>query len=295
MPEGRVAANGIEIAYETSGPDDGRPLLLIMGLGAQMLVWHPDFVGTLVERGFRVVRFDNRDVGLSTHLHDSPVPDLMAALMTGDTSSAAYTFDDMADDAAGLLDGLGIDSAHVVGVSLGGMIAQVLAGRHPARVRSLTSMSSTPAPALADPAPHALAALSAPPATSREGAVTRMVEVSRVVGSPGYPLDEAWLTELAGMMYDRGADPMGVARQTMASYASGDRTEAVRALTVPTLVIHGEDDPLIKVTAGRATAELIEDAELLVIPGMGHDLPRPLWPQIADAITALADRAEGQR
>jgi pimeloyl-ACP methyl ester carboxylesterase len=287
-------STGMEIAYETFGEDRSRPLLLVMGLGTQMLAWHEDFCRELVDRGFFVVRFDNRDAGLSTHLHDAPTPNVMAAL-TGDTSSASYTLDDMADDAVGLLDALELESAHVVGASLGGMIAQTIAARHPDRVRSLTSIMSTPSPSIGSPTAEALAVLLAPPATNRDEAVQRVVTAYRVIGSPDYPLDEQWLRGVSGESYDRGYDPMGVARQLVAIHASGDRREALRGLDTPTLVIHGEADPLVQVEGGRATAEAVRNAELLVLPGMGHNLPRELWPAITDAIRSLAERAEAER
>jgi pimeloyl-ACP methyl ester carboxylesterase len=289
---GVVPANGIKIAYETFGDRGGRPLLMVMGLGAPMLVWHPDLCDLLAGRGFLVIRYDNRDVGRSTHLHDAPEPDMRGALSRGDVSSAAYTLDDMAADGFGLLDALHLTAAHVVGSSLGGMIAQTMAVRHPERVLSLTSIMSTPSPALTNPTPEAGAALMQPPATSREASIARAIHIARVIGSPGYPPDDRWRAELAGRIWDQGVDPAGVMRQWMAILASGDRTEAVRGIRVPTLVVHGDSDPLINVAAGRRTAELIKNAELIVVPGMGHDLPRPVWPVLADAISALADRAE---
>lgn len=287
-----AATNGIEIAYETFGDRGGRPLLLVMGLATQMLAWHDDLCADLAGRGFFVVRYDNRDVGLSTHLHDAPPPDLMAALTTGDTSSASYTLDDLADDAAGLLDALGIDTAHVLGISMGGMIAQVLAVRHAARVRSLTSIMSTPSPSVGAATPEAVAVLLAPPATSRESAADRAVAGYQVIGSPGYPLEEDWLRGIAMEAYDRANDPLGAARQLLAIHASGDRTASLAAITAPTLVMHGEDDPLVGVAGGRATAAAVPGAELVTLPGMGHNLPRELWPQILDAVQALADRAD---
>jgi pimeloyl-ACP methyl ester carboxylesterase len=288
---GIMPANGVQIAFETSGDRGGRPLLMVMGLGSPMLAWRPELCALLAERGFFVIRFDNRDVGRSTHLHDAPPPDLMAAL-TGNVSSASYTLDDMAEDGFGLLDGLNLPAAHVLGASLGGMIAQTMAARRPERVLSLTSIMSTPSPGLSNPKPQAQAALMRPPAASREASIAQVIEASRLIGSPGYPLDEHWCAELAGQMWDQGRDPAGVMRQTLAIFASGDRTEAVRGIRVPTLVIHGDSDPLIDVAAGRRTAQLIAGAELLVLPGMGHDLPRPVWPALADALCDLADRAE---
>ncbi len=283
-------ANGIEIAYETFGDPSGRPLLLVMGLATQMLAWHEEFCGALVDHGFHVVRYDNRDIGLSTHLHDAPPPDVMAAF-GGDTSSASYTLDDLADDAVALLDHLGIDSAHVVGASMGGMIAQTVAIRHPARVASLTSIMSTPSPAIGSPTQEAMAVLFAPPATSRDEAVARARATYEVIGSPGYPLDTAWLETISGEAYDRAYDPLGVARQLLAIHASGDRTPGLRELRVPTLVVHGDADPLVQVAGGHATAEAVPDAELLVLEGMGHNLPRELWPTITAAIAKNAGRA----
>jgi len=288
---GVVPANGIKIAYETFGDRGGRPLLMVMGLGASMLTWHPDLCDLLAGRGFLVIRYDNRDVGRSTHLHDAPQPDLRGALTRGDASSAAYTLDDMAEDGFGLLDALGLTAAHVVGASLGGMIAQTMAVRHPERVLSLTSIMSTPSPALTDTTPAAGAALMRPPATSREAFIAQAIDAAHILGSPGYLPDDKWRAELAGLIWDQGLDPAGVLRQWMAILASGDRTEAVRGIRVPTLVVHGDSDPLISVSAGRRTAELIKDAQLMVVPGMGHDLPRLVWPALADAISALADRA----
>jgi len=288
---GVVTANGQQIAYETFGERGGRPLIMVMGLGASMLMWHPDLCAMLAERGFFAIRFDNRDVGRSSHLRDARPPDLMAAMTRGDVSSASYSLDDMAEDGFGLLDTLDLPAAHVLGASLGGMIAQVMAARHPARVLSLTSIMSTPAPALTDPTPAAVGVLMQAPAATREAAIDQMLEASRVIGSPGYPPDDQWRAELAGQLWDEGVDPAGTARQLMAIYASGDRTEAVRGIAVPTLVVHGDSDPLINVSAGRRTAELIAGAELLVIPGMGHDLPRPVWPALVDAVWAVADRA----
>ena len=291
---GTVTVGPVEIAYETFGDEGARPLLLVMGLATQMLAWHEDLCRELVSLGFFVVRFDNRDIGLSTHLHDAPPPNVMAAL-GGDTSSASYTLEDCADDAVGLLDGLGVTRpAHVVGASMGGMIAQTIAVRHPARVASLTSIMSTPSPKIGPPTQTAAATLFAPPATNREEAVQRALSTYRVIGSPGYPLDEQWLAGVAGEAYDRAYDPLGVARQLLAIHASGDRTPGLRELDVPTLVVHGEDDQLVQVEGGRATAAAVPGAELLVVPGMGHNLPRELWPQLVDRITALADRADGR-
>jgi pimeloyl-ACP methyl ester carboxylesterase len=225
-----------------------------------MLGWPDDFCTSLAERGLYVIRFDNRDVGLSTHLHDAPAPDPLAAF-AGDLSSASYTLSDMAADAAGLLDALELDSAHVVGVSMGGMIAQTIAIEYPERVRSLTSiMSTTGDRSVGQANEAAMGALLRPPATSREEEIERTVAVFRVIGSPGFELDEAWLRQRAGIGYDRAHDPVGPNRQLVAIVASGDRTEKLRSLNVPTLVVHGADDPLVNVSGGRATAEAIPGA-----------------------------------
>jgi pimeloyl-ACP methyl ester carboxylesterase len=265
-----------------------------MGLATQMLGWPDGFCEALAERGHHVVRFDNRDVGLSTHLHDAPPPDLGAA-MAGDTSSASYRIADLADDTAGLLDALGWESAHVAGASLGGMIAQELAIRHPERVRSLTSiMSTTGARAVGNPSQAGVGVLLAPPATTREEAEERALRVYRVIGSPGHELDEPALRERARISWDRAHDPAGAGRQLLAVLASPDRTPALRELAVPTLVLHGADDALVDVSGGRATAEAVPGAELVVLEGWGHDLPRALWPELADRISAHTARAEGQ-
>ena len=283
----------LEIAYETFGEPDDTPVLLVMGLATQMVGWPDDFCRGLAERGLFVVRFDNRDTGLSTHLDDAGAPDIMTVL-GGDHSSVPYGLADLADDTVGLLDALGLGSAHVVGASMGGMIAQLVALRHPARVRSLTSiMSTTGDPAVGAPAEAAMAVLLAPPASDREGAVQRAVDTYRVIGSPGFEFDEIGLRERAGLSFDRAYDPAGVARQLAAILTTADRTPDLARITAPTLVIHGAEDALVNVSGGRATAAAIPDAELLVVDGMGHDLPREVWPELLDRITALIGRAEG--
>jgi pimeloyl-ACP methyl ester carboxylesterase len=282
----------IDLAYETFGSPQDIPLLLVMGLATQMIGWPDEFCRMLAGRGLYVVRFDNRDVGLSTHLDDAGAPDVLA-VMGGDHSRVAYRLADMAEDTAGLLDALGLDGAHLVGASMGGMIAQTLAIRHPERVRSLTSiMSTTGDPAVGAPAQAALGVLLAPPATDRESAVQRAVDTYRVIGSPGFEFDEHGLRERAGLSFDRAYDPAGVARQLAAILASPDRTADLARVAVPTLVVHGEQDALIDVSGGRATAAAIPGAELLVVDGMGHDLPRAVWPELVDRITALVDRVE---
>jgi len=293
MPIART--NGIEIAYETFGPPDGRPLLLIMGLAAQMILWDDEFCAALAARGHRVIRFDNRDVGLSTKLDAAGMPDAAAAMqavLLGERIAAPYLLRDLAADGVGLLDALDIPAAHVVGASMGGMIAQTMAITYPARVLSLTSIMSTTGERSLPPArPEAAAVLLLPAPADRAGNVERAVHIFRTIGSPGFPFDEARVRDLAGRSYDRCFSPAGAARQLVAILASGSRREALAAVTIPTLVIHGRDDPLIPLEAGLDTARAVPGAELLVIDGMGHDLPRGAWPEIVERIGALTARA----
>jgi pimeloyl-ACP methyl ester carboxylesterase len=289
--EQTARVNGVDIVYEEFGDPANETVLLIMGLGTQMLGWDIAFCRLIAERGLHVVRFDNRDVGRSTKIEGVRRPDLMAAAM-GDASSASYTLDEMADDCAGLLDHLGVEAAHVVGASQGGMIAQTLAIRHPGRVLSLVSiMSSTGDRAVGQPHPEALPALLTRPPADRDGYAEFVVRAWRVIGSPGFEADEEKLRERARASFDRGYYPEGTARQLVAILASGDRTEALRRLDVPAAVIHGTDDALIDVSGGKATAAAIPGAELELIQGMGHDLPRELWPRFVDLIVANAERA----
>jgi pimeloyl-ACP methyl ester carboxylesterase len=283
--------NGIEVAYETFGDPADPTVLLVMGLGVQMLGWDEGFCELLVERGFHVVRFDNRDVGRSTKIEGGPRANLMAA-MAGDAGSASYTLDEMADDCAGLLDHLDVEVANLVGASLGGMVAQTMAVRHPRRVLSLVSMMSTTGdPAVGQPHPEALPSLLTRPPADREEYVEFAVQAFRVIGSPGFDADEGALRQRAGASFERGYHPDGTARQLLAILASGDRTEALRRLDLPTLVIHGTNDPLIDPSGGKATAAAIPGARLELIEGMGHDLPRELWPRFVDLIADNAARA----
>jgi len=289
----KVGPAGIDIAYQRLGDPDAPVVLLIMGVAGQSIHWPDAFCHALVEDGLQVIRFDNRDVGLSTHLTDAPPPNLPAAL-AGDLSSVSYTLSDMAADAAGLLDVLGFEKAHVVGASMGGAIAQTMAIELPARVRSLTSMMSTTGNMqVGQPSADVLRAVfSGPPATTRDEVIQQRLRASRAVGSPGYPTDKQEVAARAGRAYDRSHDPIGVARQAIASVASGDRTERLRHLDVPTLVIHGLADRMCDVSGGRATAEAIPGAELVLIEGMGHDLPPGLRSQLAGRIAEFVWRAE---
>jgi pimeloyl-ACP methyl ester carboxylesterase len=287
-----MAVGDIDIAYNTLGKPTDPPVLLISGLGGQLIAWDDAFCQELVDRGMFVIRFDNRDVGLSSHLARGSLPN-SAATTAGAPQPAPYTLADMASDAAGVIDNLGFDSAHVVGVSLGGMIAQILAIEHPERVRSLTSiMSTTGNDRVGQPTEAARALLLLPPVSTREDAMDRAVRVHRVLGSSTYRIDETELHDRAARAFDRAFDPQGVVRQLVAAITTPDRTEDLRRLDLPTLVIHGAEDQLIAVDGGQATADAIPGAELVVIDGMGHDLPRPLWATVAERITGLVDRAE---
>jgi pimeloyl-ACP methyl ester carboxylesterase len=286
-----ASTNGIELEYEVFGDSADPAMLLVMGLGMQLLAWEEDFCRMLAERGFYVIRYDNRDVGLSTKIEDAPVPDLFA-LMAGDGSSAGYTLEDMVDDAAGLLDHLEIEAAHVVGVSMGGMIAQALVIHLPERVLSLTSiMSTTGDRTVGQPRQSALPALISPAPEGRDAYIEYTLNLFKLIGSPAYPMDEDRFRALASSMYDRMHYPIGFMRQLAAIVASPDRTPALGSVRAPTLVIHGEEDPLIQVSGGEATANAIPGAKLMKVPGMGHDLPRELWPEFVNAIVENTERA----
>jgi pimeloyl-ACP methyl ester carboxylesterase len=280
----------IDIAYERLGDPSAPPVLLVMGLGAQLVQWPDEFCDALVQRGLHVIRFDNRDVGQSTRFRGTP--NFMAAL-AGDLSSAVYTLSDMAGDTVGLLDELGIASAHLVGASLGGFIAQTMAIEHPQRVQTLTSMlSSTGNRAVGQSHVETAGLFTRPLPATRAEAIERAYEVAGIIGSPGHPLDRESVADRAGRAYDRGIDMLSYLRQGVAAIASGDRTERLGHIRVPALVIHGASDPLVDVSGGRATAEAIPGAELVVYDGMGHDLPKALWPQITDRIAALIARTD---
>jgi pimeloyl-ACP methyl ester carboxylesterase len=286
-----VGPAGIDLAFERIGHPLDPTVLLMMGGGAQLISWPDGFCAQLAGRGLQVVRFDNRDAGRSTHLRDAPAPDLPAAL-AGDLSSVSYTLSDMAADTVGLLDALGFADAHLVGASLGAMVAQTVAIEYPAQVRSLTSMMSTTGDrSVGQPHPAVVGGLGSPPA-DRAGFVAWQVRAMRAISSPGFPFDRDSVAERAARAFDRGHDPVGMARQSVAVLASGDRTERLRTLRVPTLVIHGAADPMCDVSGGRATAAAVPGAELAIFEGMGHSLPSQLWPAFADRISGLVHRAE---
>ncbi|GAA3556032.1 alpha/beta hydrolase [Amycolatopsis ultiminotia] len=283
MSEQKIEANGITLCHETFGDPADPPLLLVMGLAAPMIWWDDEFCVALAAAGFRVVRFDNRDVGRSSWL--SGRVSLPRAYLL---RSTPYSIGDLADDATALLDGLGIDTAHVAGASMGGMIAQELAIRRPDRVRSLTSiMSSTGSRFVGLPSFRAAVAMLAPGPRTREEYLTRQLDTFRLIGSPGYPFDLERLRERAERTYDRGVNPAGVLRQLGAVLSAPDRTPGLRRLSLPALVIHGSRDPLVGVSGGRATARALR-GDLDVVPGMGHDLPREVWPRVIAGISRIA-------
>jgi len=292
MPQ--TTHNGITLEYETHGNPANPALLLIMGLGAQLTLWPIELVDALVERGYYVIRHDNRDIGLSTKFTEAGVPDMQGvvmALMGGKTPDVPYTLSDMAADAVAVLDAVGVKQAHIAGASMGGMIAQLVAIEHPGRVLSLTSiMSSTGNPMLPPARPEAMAALMAPvdPLAGLETILERGAMVSKAIGSPGFPADPARLLANVTRDFKRSFHPTGPLRQMAAIMADGDRRARLKSVTAPTLVIHGADDPLVPVEAGRDTAEAIPGAKIVEIPGMGHDLPPPLVETIADAIAGHA-------
>jgi pimeloyl-ACP methyl ester carboxylesterase len=292
MPEEIARVGDVELAYETFGERSRPALLLVMGLGTQMLGWRAAFCEQLAGRGFFVIRYDNRDVGRSTKF-SSHRPPTAAQLLRRDGKAAAYTIADMADDGAGLLDCLGVGAAHVVGASMGGMIAQTIAFRHAERVLSLVSiMSNTGARWSGQPSLSLYGTLLRRAPRDREGYIAHQMKVFAKTGSPGFPRDEADLREMATMSFERGHDPAGSGRQLAAIIASADRTRELATIRVPTLVIHGDKDKLVAPSGGRATAKAIPGARLMTIEGMGHDLPRPVWPRIIDAIAENAALAQ---
>ena len=289
-----VAANGIELYHEVHGPDEGEPLVLLCGLGSQIARWEQEWLDLLVGRGFRVVVLDNRDVGLSSwfdHVDLDPLTEF-AKVFEGETPASAYTLSDMATDTAALMDAVGIARAHAVGLSMGGMIAQTLAIEHPERVLSLTSiMSTTGEVGVGAPTPGASEVLIETAPADRDGYVDHCTEGTRIYGSDAF-WDEEMVRALHRREYDRAFHPAGTGRHLLAVLASGSRAEGLRALDVPTVVVHGVVDPLVQVDGGRRTAELIPGAELVEVADMGHDLPPEVWETVADAITAVAARAD---
>ena len=293
MTTQQTTANGISITFEDKGPRDAPVILLVMGLGGQLTLWPDEFVGALNAHGFRTIRYDNRDVGLSTRFDGAGVPNLkwmFVKMMLRLPVRPAYRLADMAADGVALLDHLGIDHAHVVGVSMGGMISQHIAARYPERVISLTSiMSSSGNPKLPRADKEAMAVLANRPMSGDpEDMIAYSVRAARVIGSPAYPSEEERLQRRVRSDFDRGWYPQGVARQMAAIVADGDRRALLKTITAPTLVVHGEADPLVPLAAGKDTAANIPGARLMTIPGMGHDLPLALVDTLADAVAAHA-------
>jgi pimeloyl-ACP methyl ester carboxylesterase len=287
----RIKANGIEIEYETLGDPTAAPLLLVMGLGAQLASWDDDFCAQLAGRGFHVIRFDNRDAGLSTKMIAAGEPDLMSAL--AGNPQPAYTLDDLADDAVGVLDALRIGAAHIVGASMGGFIAQLIAINHPDRVLSLTSIMSGPGGAdNVAPWPEGTEVLTRVAPESREGRIAHGVWIRHVLAGAGNPFDEAAELERSTRLHDRSYYPSGTGRQLVAVLAAGSRLDTLAHVKVPTLVVHGLDDPLVPAQNGRLVAKAVPGARLLEFEGMGHDIPRRFWPPILDAIAETAGKAK---
>jgi pimeloyl-ACP methyl ester carboxylesterase len=294
VTEQRAQVGSVELVYETIGDPADAPMLLVMGLGMQLIHWDRGLCELLAERGFQVIRFDNRDAGLSTKIRGS-LPNVMR-LMAGVPTRVPYLLDDMAADTFGLLDQLDIERAHVVGASMGAMIGQTMAIRRPQRVLSLASMLSSPGDRrVGTPKLRVWSVMMRRAPQDRDAYIRYFTRVFRMIGSPAYRVDEARTRELAAATYDRGHYPAGTARQLAAILASGSRTAALQRLEVPTVVIHGEADPLVPLRAGLATARAIPDAQLLTIPGMGHNLPEPLWPTLVDAIVKNTERAAARQ
>jgi pimeloyl-ACP methyl ester carboxylesterase len=292
----RTKANGIEIEYETFGTKGDPALLLIMGLGAQLTLWPEALCEGLAARGFHVVRYDNRDVGLSTDFDEWGVPNIMEAfmkLMKGDKVATPYLLDDLAHDAIGLLDALDVDRAHMVGASMGGMIAQITAAKFPQRTRSLVSIMSTSGRrGLPMGKPEAVAMLSAQPeGPAREQLIAHAIKLRTVIGSPGFPADPAELRALVERNIDRRYYPAGAARQYLAVMASGDRVDLLKTVKVPTLVLHGADDPLLPVDGGRDVASLVPGARIETFPGWGHDIPKEMVPKLVESLSTFCKAA----
>jgi pimeloyl-ACP methyl ester carboxylesterase len=291
----RVKANNIEIEYDTFGNPSDKPLLTIMGLGSQMIMWDERLCEMLVKKGFYVIRFDNRDVGLSTKFDELGVPNMkkvLFKLLRGKPVESSYSLDDMADDAAGLLDALKIGKAHICGASMGAAVAQIMAYRHPDRVLSLVSiMGSSGNPTLPQPTREAANVLIKPLPDKRDAYIKESIKRWKVLSGSGFPYDEDFVRARSTRAYDRSFYPQGSTRQLLATLASGDRREKMSTIKVPTLVIHGSEDPLVSVESGKETASIIPNSELLIIEGMGHNLPIEAWPQIVEAIAKNSQKA----
>jgi pimeloyl-ACP methyl ester carboxylesterase len=290
--EAYIKTNGIELCYDTFGDPSARPILLIMGLASQMIAWDEGFCAELAARDYRVIRFDNRDAGRSTLLDAAGTPNVAAALMAamqGLAVDAPYLLSDMADDAIGLMDALDLAQVHVVGASMGGAIAQTIAIEHPERIRTLTSiMSTTSSPNLPAPTPEAMKVLFTPSPLDLDGYLENYVRTWKVLRAGVSALDEARDLDRARRIFERGLNPSGVARQMLAMIASGSRKKALATIKAPTLVLHGDADPLVPLACGIDTAESVPGSKLVILKGMGHAIMIPFWPEILDAIAAHA-------
>ncbi len=291
-----VTANGIQIEYDTFGDKSTPAILMIIGIGTQLMGWDAPLCQKLADSGLFVIRFDNRDVGLSTKIEEAGIPDINEAvsnMMMGKPIDAPYTLDDMADDAVGLLDVLGIEKAHVCGMSMGAAIAQAVAIKHPKRLLSLIPIyGSTGNPELPTSKPEALQALMAPPPETPAEGIDRLMETFKIFTGQGFPFDEGWHLEFAKKTVDRSFYPVGLGRQMLAIMAHGNRKPALASVTAPTLVVHGDEDPIMPLEGGKDTAEAIPEAELMIIEGMGHDMPKlgGAWDQITDAMIKFTQK-----
>lgn len=293
----QVDSNGIQIEYETFGEPSSRPLLLIMGFAGQLILWDEELCKQIAQRGHYVIRYDNRDVGLSTKIDDAGVPDIMKiieTLMMGEPVHPPYTIEDMADDAVGLLDALSIGKAHICGMSMGGMIAQTIAVNYPQRVSSLISIYSNMGdPEDPQPQPEAFELLTTPFPDEREASIEHAMKLFHTITGPGFPFDEEWHRKIAAQAFDRAFYPQGPVRQLAAILTQKNRRPALASVSVPTLVVHGADDPLVPVECGKNTAAAIPGAELMIIDGMGHDIPHSgAWPKIVDAIANHTNKVD---
>jgi pimeloyl-ACP methyl ester carboxylesterase len=296
MNMAKAKANGIELEYETFGDRSGRPLLLIIGIGLQMIAWAEEMVKQLVDEGHFVIIFDNRDTGLSSKMEEAGVPDIpgaIASLMKGEKIKVPYTFYDMGDDAVGLLDVLGIEKAHICGMSMGGAIAQTIAISHPERLLSLILIySPTGNPNLPRPKPETMSIFMTPWPSERNAFIEHQINLLSIIKGSGFPLDEEWVRQVSGRAFDRSFYPVGVGRHFLAGLASGHRWQSLPSITAPTLVIHGDEDPVVPVENGRYAAEVIPGAGLMEIKGMGHcPTSGGPWPQIVKAISAHTKKA----
>lgn len=287
-----LQGNGITIDVEHVGDPGGHPMLCIHGLGAQRTDWPTMVLDELTGRGFRVTTFDNRDQGLSTWFDEAGEPDMLA-LLSGEPAEVPYLLADMAADAAAVIEASYDGPVHVVGVSMGGMIAQQLIIDRPDLVRTLTSIMSTPSTAVGQPTPEATAALLVAAPEDRAAAIEQSIATSRVIAAPGFPFDEEGIRSRAEVHFDRGHHPVGTVRQLAAILASPDRRPGLATVAVPTLVVHGDGDPLVTPSGGVATAEAIPGAELWMVAGMGHDLPAAVLPELGSRLADLASRGDG--